>query len=360
MRRLMNLVILVALSLILVVVWSSKLLGGITQVHAWGIGSGVIAISPDGKFLAASAGPTQERKFGNIPIYGSTTVKLYTFPSGEVVRTLEAFYVTRIAFSPDSSLIAAGNKAGEIMIWRGSDGQLLYQRKASVIRPEPWYGYYSEEVHTLFFSQDGQTLVTGAWGQFDVWQVADGQLRYTISHKYQRSGDISSDGKILALTNPDKNVITFYHLCDGSPISEANFYGFPKFSPDGQKIALSVFNDGQKKISLYRLKDDTLLSTLVVEDLESSLAHFVFSTYGRYVAATYRTGGYRGSVLVIPDSMSPERWHLAVWRLDDKPYKYVYPMTIQSKAKVFTAVAFSPDSKILVTGGDKIRLWRVP
>jgi len=350
----MNLAIIAALSLILVLVWSNKLQGGIQEMQALCTGTDVIAISPDGKLLAASAGPLKDRQIGAISYTANGTIKLYTFPNGEVVRTLDAFYVTKIAFSPDNSLIAAGNKAGEIKIWRVADGQLLYSVSASVIKPG------KEDVHTLIFSKDGQTLVTGVVGIFDVWQVSDGQLRYIIQDNlYYSRGDLSPDGKILALITPSNRTISLYHLDDGTRLRQLNLYGIPKFSPSGQLLAFSRFENQQNIISLYRLKDDTIFGTLVVGNLEVGVKEFDFSPDGRYVAATYRTGGVRGGVLIIPDSVSPHRWHLSLWRVDDKPSKYVYPKTIQSQDKNFTQVAFSPDSKTLVTAGDKIRLWRV-
>jgi len=354
MRRLMNLVILVALSLILVVVWSNKLRGGIEEMQVWSHGSSTIALSSDGKLLAARAGPLQERQVEGRRIASSSTIKLHSFPDGEVVRTLEAFYVTKLAFSPDNSLIAAGTGGGDIFVWRVESGQLLYQRKASFIIPS------RPDIHTVIFSRDGQTLVTMIGGLIDVWRVESGELRYSIQHgEYDCFGDLSPDGKTLALITPGKKAITFINLEDGTYIGEIPSYGLPKFSPDGQNIAYPRFEDGQKVISLYRLSDNAIVETLVVGK-KVSVEDFVFSPDGRYVAAIYKTGGTIGGVLVIPDSVSPEVWHLAVCKLSDEPSKKVYPMTIQSKEKAFTAVAFSPDSKILVTGGDKIRLWRVP
>jgi len=363
MNRLMISTILAAFCLLLLLGLYGFLRGEIEQMQAWGIGGDVIAISPDGKLLAASAGPTQKRQFGNIPIYGGTTVKLYTFPSGEVVRTLEAFYVTRIAFSPDNSLIAASTKFGDIFVWRVSDGQLLYQRKASVIKPKQWYGVYSKGTHTLIFSQDGKTLVSGIEELFDVWQVSDGQLRYSIkddSH-HQFRGDLSCDGKILALFNLGTRTITFYQLSDGTVVRQIALSGFPKFSPDGERLAIYRQNDyGQNVISLYRLKDENFEGDLVVEK-EVSLDDFVFSADGRYIAAFYQTGGSSADVfMIVPQSFSPLVWHLNLWRLDDLSKKSVYPWSIKSEKKVFTAIAFSPDGSMLVTGGDKIRLWRLP
>jgi len=90
--------ILAAFCLILVLGVSGFWRGRITEMQAWGIVSHVIAISPDGKLLATSAGPRQRREIDNSAITSNTTVKLYAFPDDIVVRTVEAFYVSKLAF----------------------------------------------------------------------------------------------------------------------------------------------------------------------------------------------------------------------------------------------------------------------
>lgn len=81
----MNLAILAAFCLILVLGVSGFWRGRITEMQAINGESVVIAISPDGKLLAATAVPKQERQIGNMSITGSTTVKLYAFPKKESI-----------------------------------------------------------------------------------------------------------------------------------------------------------------------------------------------------------------------------------------------------------------------------------
>ena len=362
MRRLMNLIILATLSLIFVLGWYGWSMGGVREMQTWPYGSNLIAISPNGKLLASPDGPYQERKIGNLNLTEKTTVKLHSFPDGEVVRTLDAFYITSLAFSPDSSLIAAGDGLGRIFIWRTDDGQLLHTLRVTRLEPQ------APRVNTLIFSKDGQTLITGVVGGTDAWRVADGQLLYSLSHQfngygYNRHCDISPDSQILALSGGTDGRIALYRLGDGTLLRELESDGRPKFSPNGQLLAIDILGGYEQspwqQFGLYRLSDDTLLGPLVLW-FDGSLLDYGFSPDGRYLAATYRTGGGGPGIMPAPDFSPPDRWHLVLWRIDNLSSKYFFPRTIQSRQKRLTALAFSPDGKILVSGGDAIRLWRMP
>lgn len=253
----MKLIILGTLSLIFVLGWYSWSIGRLRLMHTWSSKSNVIAISQDGLLLATPAGPFQKREIEDLTLTSSTTVKLHTFPDGEIVRTLDAFCVTKLAFSPDNSLIAAGTGFGEIFIWRINDGQLLHSLRATTIEPR-----MMPIVNTLIFSRDGRTLITGVGERVDAWRVADGQLLYSLSPGY--NGALSPDGQILAV---DYRVtqITLYRLSDGTRLRQLELNGHPRFSSDGKILAIShstSYEDSWQKVLLYRLEDDTLLGTL--------------------------------------------------------------------------------------------------
>lgn len=364
----MKLVILAVISIILVISFSNwpTGFGKIRLMQTLGIESHLLALSPDGKLLAIPSGPPQDRKIGVLPIRGGTTLKLYTVPDEELVHTLNVFCVTQLAFSPDNSLIAAGNGLGEIFIWRTKDGQLLHSLKGKVPVSNP----RMLKVNTLIFSPDSQNLVSGVGGQMDVWRVVDGQLRYSLSHK-QSHGDISPNGEILAIgSSVDK--ITFYRLRDGTRLRQLEVNGRPKFSADGKLLAISYSTsyrrDFRQKVLLYRLEDDTVLGTL--PGLDKQAFDLTFSPDGRYLAATYTTGGKPPKFgLFGPDPIAiifspffpPARSHLTLWHLSNFfSDEYFAPQDISTQKMTFSTLTFSSDGKTLVSGGDAIRLWRVP
>jgi WD40 repeat protein len=70
--------------------------------------------------------------------------------------------VWRVAFSPDSSRVAAVSADGTAQLWDAATG-----RSALMLRG------HEEQVWALAFAPDGRSLVTGSWdGTARVWGVA--------------------------------------------------------------------------------------------------------------------------------------------------------------------------------------------
>ncbi|MGL5793627.1 MAG: WD40 repeat domain-containing protein [Waterburya sp.] len=318
-------------------------------------GSTAIAISSDGQLLATSSGENINRARGALSPVGSSNVELRNLSDGSILRTLEAFYVTSLAFSRNRSLIAAGNNLGQIQVWHTNHGQLLYSRDLPI-------DLNHTNVNNLTLSSDGQTLISGIGDRIDVWKAVDGQHRYSLLNKGTFS--LSPDGQILAIGN-SQTPISLYRLGDGTFIRQLEINGNPKFSPDGQLLAITASTsqeerNHEKRIILYRLLDDKLVGELPAK----RFGCFAFSPDSRYLATAYSTGGGgSGDIFGYYSSWKPSYSHLVLWQLI--PFKdkyYLLPIAkIKSKKDIYPSLAFTPDGSFLVSGGvKKIRFWQVP
>jgi WD40 repeat protein len=321
------------------IVWTSEIPGHYASC---------IVLSPDGSLIAIC------NNLGQVQVWRKNNGQLL------YVRELKKKYDTRVVFSPDSSLIGVSNQL-QIQVWRADNGELLYTREL----PKNFYG----NQYQLDFSPDKKSLVFGLGEarttikglndvpKIEVWNAVDGKHRYTISsNDWQYS--ISPDGKLIAVGSYWTS-ISLYRLSDGAFIRQLEVKGYPQFSPDSQLLAIS--SKRTSKIILYRLEDDQFLDSL---STSNEIRTVVFSPDGKSLAALYDTGGSGASDITVWSSPPTPSWsHLAVWRLVPFAGKY-YPLQvaqIKSKKEGYYPLAFTPDSKFLLTrGAEQIRFWRVP
>jgi WD40 repeat protein len=131
------------------------------QVHKWGPVRGGVALSPDGKTMAA--GDTDNN------------VRLWNVATGALVRTCSAHKdaIDAIAFSPDGLWLASASRDGTVRLWWSATG--LLHRTLDLAKAGP---------RSLAFTADGLFLVVGCDGAaVQIWEVMSGKRHQYVHMK---------------------------------------------------------------------------------------------------------------------------------------------------------------------------------
>jgi RNA polymerase sigma factor (sigma-70 family) len=318
------------------------------------LSSHVLAFSPDGRLLAGGSHPghvflwdtATGRGLGNVPGHADDVRSLAFVPRGKRL------------------LLATGCGDGTLRLFELPDSTTLLRRKAedSVIPTAallPMLGHQSG-VFGVAVSPDGKTIATGSQDRtVRIWDAASGkELR---RHEgYVPDGHIdwvtdlcySRDGKLLA--SADNNGRVFVR----EAATGKTLHKLPgrcmAFSPNGKLLATAT-NDRAAVIRLWDLATGQELRQL--RGHKASVFRLAFSPDGRTLAS-----GGMGVLLGL--KAGNEEFEVNTMRLWDvasgkqlrqfgDPREYVH------------ALAFTPDGRTLVSGGDprggpdsaSIRLW---
>ena len=209
-----------------------------------------IAISPDGKYLAAGtkvvdAGLLQGAHIGGeVCVWDLDTNQLKWFN-----RTTHTDIVQSVAFSGDSKLMVTAGIDKLIRLWDAESGKLT-----ATLSGAAWHG-----VHSVAITPDGKRVASGGSGEEDggsvrVWDVTTGKLLQRFSAFRQRSNvrvAFTPDGLTLVATGVAKDsdhsefVVHAWDASTGRHIGRlANHAGTPRsmaISRDGMKVAIGTF-----------------------------------------------------------------------------------------------------------------------
>ncbi|MCL2805524.1 MAG: caspase family protein [Treponema sp.] len=199
-----------------------------------------VAISPDGKIIAAGAGAQNNQ----LKIWNADTgVELYSLSYSPIAAHGNLNFVQGLAFHPNGVLLAAASSDKAIRIWDVTTGRQTASLSGHAVG-----------VADLAFNRDGSVLVSCAQDlTARVWKLSgrNYRLHKTLNHQhYVQSVDVSPDGR-FAVTGSLDGRVTYWNIETG----QGTFWSMGalaravSFSPDGRSIIAGV--EASKTIHLW-------------------------------------------------------------------------------------------------------------
>ncbi len=299
-------------------------------------GTYAVAYSPDGKLLASG---------GTHP---EGTIHLWDNATGKEVRRWKASRsaVYALAFAPDGKTLLSGHggNGDSLKLWEVATGREL----------RSFAGLNVGLVNAVTFTPDGKRAASvGCWqrGVF-LWDVATGQEISPVPHHH---GEVNSlafapDGKLLATGSSDRTV-GLWEPQTGRLAGRLQGHSGPvravAFAPAGKLIASS--GEEEKSVRLWSPDTRKLIRELAGERF--AFHCLAFSPDGTHIAAGEGVDALRLSGgAKMPDG-AVRLWNVATGKESRQ---------LHGKGGRVTALAFSPDGRLLATTGidDKaIHLW---
>jgi WD40 repeat protein len=287
--------------------------------------------------------------------------------------------IASVSFHPDGNLLATVSLDGDMKLWDVTSGEEIEMTP------------YSSPVAALTFSQDSETLIyCGEKRKTERYNLVTGEIESIIPAEVgsYKAIDFGANGSLLAVTNSGQ--ITIYNTDTGEvELSLGGRYNDATFSYDGNTLVILARPDpGTYAAMLWDARTRKVIaeipltgfpSKVVLGDEDRMLAVITGVPQGDEIqiwdVATRRKesafpnngGGYpvnmalsnTGKLLAADGTVfEPDRGGrsvVKVWDVDKGEVLYI----LEEAKGTPTALAFSPDDKILVTGGSRgeMALW---
>jgi len=256
---------------------------------------------------------------------------------------------TAVVISSDQRFVIAGDVKGRIRIWDTKDGSLMRTLES-----------HSSPCTSSVFSPDGHLIAWACGNDIKLWDVEKAKMFTTMTGHRHRVNVIafSPDGKTLA-SGAEGESVKLWTVEDGRFIrdlgSKDAVYAVA-FGPDNRTLATGSGGEHPAAVNLWDWRSSRLLLhlALATNDEEAS------------ARAPFRKVAFSRSVGVLPAvlsiSFSRNQRYLAaasifdtadVWDLRSGTRLY----TLKGHNYSVTSIAFTPDSRIVISSGTNIKLW---
>ena len=137
------------------------------------------AFSPDGKTLA-TAGEYPPTPHGGGYRAGAGEVRLWRVSDGKLVGSLPPLpsRVSALAFAPDGKTLAVGGAA--VTVWNFASGQLVHRLRGMVTGRHGGESLQEVPAHHLAYSPDGRFLAGAGFRRVHVWEAPTGEWVRTL------------------------------------------------------------------------------------------------------------------------------------------------------------------------------------
>lgn len=281
-----------------------------------------VIFSPDGTTYAAA--------------WDVNTVYLWDGKTGKHKITLTGHtkQVSCAAYSPDSKTIATGSYDGTIRLWDATTGTHQTTLAAAV-----------GGVRSLAYSPDGDTIVCGGGnGNVQLWDTQTLKLKSTLAGHTARVKSVAyaPDGNTIATGSSD-GTVRLWDAATGK--SKATLTGYMRinaaaYSPDSQTI---VTGNQEGKVHFWDVSTAALKNTFT-GDKDGIIFNITYSPDGKTIAVV---SSYNDRVFVRDAKTGKHKATLAHFGLIDTVF-----LLLQNREYDIGPIAYSPDSKMIVTGGD--------
>jgi WD40 repeat protein len=309
--------------------------------HTWSVNG--LAFSRDGRRLV-SAG-------------ADSTVRVWDFAGGKLVNTLRGHVgdANGVALGPDGKRVVSGggewHKKGEVKLW-----------EADVVQEPLSLAGHKDDVLSVSFARDGKLLATGgADHAVKLWDATTGRNTQTFAGDSEgemfqiKRVAFTPDGKHLACSGRrmtpqglGKGLVNLLDVKTGAtalavqePTGEIAF----TVSPDGKRLVTAQDQEGV----LHQWDAATGRSIVTSSEMRHWFVQSLeVSPDGKRIASG---GGGSEGTLEKPD------WHGEVKVWDVATGECL--LTLRGHKQLVTAVAYSPDGKLLASGSqdNMVRVW---